>query len=546
MNFKRKTMSTSYLDVPIGIRLIQRYGHCENPANRLYRYKFSVLALTYVAYTCYHLTRKPISVVKAVLHRNCSLVEIPKQLSLVKDVSNESTWCDYAPFDGPDASALLGTLDTSFLLTYGVAMFASGFVAERVSLRYFLTFGMLFSAIFTYMFGIAKLYDIHSFWYFIVVQALAGMFQTTGWPGVVTVVGRWFGKSKRGLIFGIWNSHTSIGNILGSLVAGYYVERDWSMSFIMPAFVMGIVGIILFLFLVDSPEIVSCQVSRSESRRNSGHYNYHSIEDGVNESDDDVNTRNLHNENELNNVVEQEISHRPTERTPMIGHRRSSDVSFSGTSNHAAIGFGGALQIPGVVEFSLCLFFSKLVSYTFLYWLPNYIEHSTNLGAEDSAKLSTLFDFGGILGAIAAGMISDYSGMSACTCTAMLSLAVPMLLVYQKFGALTIYLNIILLFLLGILVNGPYALITTSVSAELGQHSCLDGNSKALATVTAIIDGTGSLGAAVGPFLAGFFSATSWEHVFYMLIMADVLALILLLRLVSKEISKLKMNPRID
>jgi sugar phosphate permease len=25
----------------------------------------------------------------------------------------------------------------------------------------------------------------------------------------------WFGKKKRGLIFGLWNSHTSIGNILG-------------------------------------------------------------------------------------------------------------------------------------------------------------------------------------------------------------------------------------------------------------------------------------------------------------------------------------------
>lgn len=185
-------------------------------------------------------------------------------------------------------------------------MFGSGFVAERVSLRYFLTFGMLFSAIFTYMFGIAKLYDIHSFWYFIAVQAMAGMFQTTGWPGVVTVVGRWFGKSKRGLIFGIWNSHTSIGNILGSLVAGYYVERDWSMSFIMPAFIMGIVGIILFLFLVDSPEIVGCQVSRTESRRSSVNSNYRSIEDGVNESDEDINTGNsLRSNNELNNVNEQ-------------------------------------------------------------------------------------------------------------------------------------------------------------------------------------------------------------------------------------------------
>lgn len=50
-------------------------------------------------------------------------------------------------------------------------------------------------------------------------QAAAGIAQTTGWPGVVTVMGKWFGKGKRGLIFGIWNSHTSIGNILGELIS---------------------------------------------------------------------------------------------------------------------------------------------------------------------------------------------------------------------------------------------------------------------------------------------------------------------------------------
>lgn len=49
-----------------------------------------------MAYTCYHLTRKPISVVKAVLHRNCSL--IPKQIGGITDIPNEETWCDYAPF----------------------------------------------------------------------------------------------------------------------------------------------------------------------------------------------------------------------------------------------------------------------------------------------------------------------------------------------------------------------------------------------------------------------------------------------------------------
>lgn len=85
------------------------------------------------------------------------------------------------------------------------------------------------------------------------IQALGGIFQTSGWPGVVTVVGNWFGKGKRGLIFGVWNSHTSLGNILGSLIAAAYIESDWSLSFIVPGVIMGLVGFFVFLFLIPSP-----------------------------------------------------------------------------------------------------------------------------------------------------------------------------------------------------------------------------------------------------------------------------------------------------
>jgi len=51
-----------------------------------------------------------------------------------------------------------------------------------------------------------------------------------------------------------------------------------------------------------------------------------------------------------------------------------------------------------------------------------------------------------------------------------------------------------LLVVCGAMVNGPYCLITTAVSADLGTHPSLQGNKMALATVTAIIDGTGSMG----------------------------------------------------
>lgn len=68
--------------------------------------------------------------------------------------------------------------------------------------------------------------------------------------------------------------------------------------------------------------------------------------------------------------------------------------------------------------------------------------------------------------------------------------------VYQEFGAISLGFNMFMLVVVGVVVNGPYALITTAVSAELGTHSTLEGNSKALSTVTAIIDGTGSIGKA--------------------------------------------------
>ena len=43
---------------------------------------------------------------------------------------------------------------------------------------------------------------------------------------MVTVVANWFGKGKKGLVFGIWNAHTSVGNILGGILAGKFLRNS--------------------------------------------------------------------------------------------------------------------------------------------------------------------------------------------------------------------------------------------------------------------------------------------------------------------------------
>ena len=50
---------------------------------------------------------------------------------------------------------------------------------------------------------------------------------------------------------GVWNSHTSVGNILGSLIAGSYVSSNWGMSFIVPGIIIDAMGVVCFLFLIE-------------------------------------------------------------------------------------------------------------------------------------------------------------------------------------------------------------------------------------------------------------------------------------------------------
>lgn len=50
---------------------------------------------------------------------------------------------------------------------------------------------------------------------------------------------------------GLWNSHTSVGNILGSLIAGYWVSSNWGLSFIVPGIIIAVMGVVCFLFLIE-------------------------------------------------------------------------------------------------------------------------------------------------------------------------------------------------------------------------------------------------------------------------------------------------------
>ena len=56
-------------------------------------YKASILIFTFAAYSSYHISRRPLSIVKSVLNKNCSSLEPPSWITITNETADG--WCDW-------------------------------------------------------------------------------------------------------------------------------------------------------------------------------------------------------------------------------------------------------------------------------------------------------------------------------------------------------------------------------------------------------------------------------------------------------------------
>lgn len=337
---------------PPGIVFIRRIRGRDWSFNR---YRYVVLFVTFVAYACYHASRKPSSIVKSVLDPGQSKrgedsyypwpvgdFFVRKEFWNDTDV-NRLKGEGWAPFNEKDGTSKLGEIDVAFLACYSMGMYVAGHLGDSLDLRLFLTTGMIGSGIFVGLCGMGYLWNIHVFMFYLVMQMIAGLFQATGWPSVVAVIGNWFGKRKRGLIMGIWNAHTSVGNITGSLLAASVLNYGWGWSFILPGLFIFLGGIMVYLFLPAYPEDLGFPCP---------------------------------NNSPVKNVNDEESR---MEIEAKLGDVKMKSETGINSANKRSVRLLDACLIPGVIPFALCLFFAKLVAYTFLYWLPYYISQTGKL-----------------------------------------------------------------------------------------------------------------------------------------------------------------------
>ena len=449
-----------------------------------------VFLLTFFAYAAFHACRKAFSNIKDSLQKTWT----PDNATYYP----YETWQKVHVFENEhDADVFLGELDTLFLFAYAVGLFIFGVIGDRVNLRLMLSGGMCGSAILTFLFGyVGPVFNIHNLWYYRIFYFLNGFCQATGWPASVAVMGNWFSKSSGGLVFGFWSSNASTGNIFGSLIVASVLHYGLEYGMLLNSIFLFCFGIIILVCLVIHPNDVGLESPDDESERDKS---------------------SINGEVETLDEAKEIAIKQPTK----------------------AVGFFEAFLIPGVIPYALSYACIKLVNYTFFFWLPTYLSQGLNWKDDISDKLSNFYDIGGIVGGIIAGIITDIMGVRSPIVCLMLVLSTGSLYLYNAEGD-TYTRNVSLMILTGFLIGGPANTISTAITADLGKHEKIKGNAEALATVTGIIDGTGSIGAAIGQYLVGVIDKNlGWHWVFYFLIIMTGLSFLCIIPMLIKDLKSL-------
>ncbi|XP_070784700.1 sugar phosphate exchanger 3 isoform X4 [Enoplosus armatus] len=201
-----------------------------------------------------------------------------------------------------------------------------------------------------------------------------------------------------------------------------------------------------------------------------------------------------------------------------------------------AIGFCQAFCLPGVLPYSLAYACLKLVNYSFFFWLPFYLSNNYGWKEAEADRLSVWYDVGGIIGGTVQGLISDLMGKRAPVLALSLALAMGALVGYSRSPNDQV-INGALLATTGFFIGGPSNMISSAISADLGRQDALRGSQEALATVTGIVDGTGSIGAAGGQYLVSLIeSKLGWMCVFYFFVVMTGGSIVFITPLLLKEV----------
>lgn len=400
------------------------------------------------------------------------------------------TWCVYAGFylcrknftvimpalkeDLGYSTGDLAWIVTGYLTIYAIGQFANGFLSDRFGPKLIVGLGLIVAVASNVFMGIAA----SSLALFGLLYIADGYAQSTGWSGMIKNMSTWFHHEERGVVMAWWSTCYALGGAIATAFATwaafnapFFEDLGWKRGFFAPAALLSIITVCFILFARNRPS--------------------------------DAGFKN-HEE-------------------PIPGLDGGTQVDADEEDVFAiwkAVLKSKALWITGTMYF-----FLKMTRYAFLWWLPLYMVESAGYAEDEAGYTSVVFELAGFIGIIVAGYVSDKlmgSRRYPVACVMLFGLAVACF-IYPSLAAQKGLLNILGLSLIGIMTFGPDALMTGAGAMDIGSQ-------KAAGMAAGIINGIGSIGAALSPILVATVSGSrfGWDGLFPIFMIFSIIAALLM------------------
>jgi sugar phosphate permease len=385
--------------------------------------KRSIFALTWTTYAGFYLCRKNLSIA-------LPLLEGAKGLSHL-DLAN---------------------IIFGYSLFYAVGQFACGPLADRYGPRRIVGMGLLLIV------ASNLLMCLHgSPLWLLTFACLNGLGQSSGWSGLVKMMGNWFEAGRRGIVMAFWSINYVLGGFLATAFATWAVTQrtvapalEWRRGFLFPALILAAITIAFWLFARNSPR-TAASLPTSSKPLSDGPQDLWKFKD-------------------------------------MLGLLRSWPLWTIGSS----------------------YFFLEMCRYALMFWLPFFLVNQMRFSLEQSGYLSSLYELVGVVGALLAGYISDrYMHSRRAPVSAVMLFGfglvalLPALIPHPGFVMTGVGIG-----LAGMLTYGPDTLLSGAAAQDVG-------NGVSTATSAGLIDGIGHLGSLLSPYLVVLVSARyGWNMLF--------------------------------
>ena len=298
----------------------------------------------------------------------------------------------------------LGLFLTLHGLLYGVSKFANGFFGDRAHARNLMVTGLAASAILNVAFGFSSTVFLLG-----VIWMLNGWFQGMGFPPCARLLTHWFPPKKLATKMSIWNTSHPIGGAVILILCGYLVVFGWRICFWVPAAIALVVAGFLWFSLPDTPPSIG--------------------------------------------LPEVEGTHHETQE-------RESQENFR------AFVIERVFKNKYIWIVSIANFFVYIIRYAVLDWGPTMLTQAKHIKIAHAAWMVAGFEFGGLLGALFGGWITDrfLRGRAVRVCFVYMVLAGLSIFVFWKVSLQSEVLMAGILASAGFLIYGPQCLLAVTAA----------------------------------------------------------------------------------